>query len=47
MRPVRVCKALRTVGERRVMAKRWWVQPEIPVAVSGLKVLKASSKSSS
>jgi hypothetical protein len=36
MRPVRVCSALRTTGERRATPSRWWVQPEIPGVVSGL-----------
>jgi hypothetical protein len=47
MSPVRVCSALRTTGERSATARRWWVQPEIPGAVSGLNDLKASSMVSS
>ncbi|RSH85378.1 hypothetical protein EHS25_004774 [Saitozyma podzolica] len=47
MRPVMVCKALRTTGTRRASARRWWVQPEIPGAVSGFNDLKASIMASS
>ncbi|RSH83069.1 hypothetical protein EHS25_005779 [Saitozyma podzolica] len=35
MRPVRVYSTLRTTGQRRATPRRWWVQPEIPGALSG------------
>jgi hypothetical protein len=44
MRPVWVCSALRMTGDRRATARRWWTQPEIPGAVSGLKDLNVASR---